>query len=224
MSLSKYFAVATLLSLGAAASSHAIASETESTGVAACTTGKSSVFRSAGHPAKSAMVSRHMMLKPLACKRLADNTRPMLASFVDVEGGKALVSGRAERAVEQIESARAHDTRAVTLNNLCVARTVLRQFAEARVACDAAVITAQRELDSRSSRWPGEARRLARKISATAYSNRAVMHWLAHDVLAAQGDYEQARKLAPKSLFVERNADLAARFPARIEVTATPVG
>jgi hypothetical protein len=224
MSLSKYFAVAALLSLGAAASSHAIASETESTGVAACTTGRATVFRSVGHPAKSALLSRHVQLKPLACKRLVDNTRPMLASFLDAEGGTALVRGHAVRAIQQIESAREHDGSAVLLNNLCVARTVLRQFAEARVACDAAVTTAQRELDSRNSRWAGEARRLARKVSATAFSNRAVMHWLAQDVLAAQGDYERARQLAPKSPFVERNVDLGARLPARIEVAPTPVG
>jgi hypothetical protein len=50
------------------------------------------------------------------------------------------------------------------------------------------------------------------------------MSWLSDDVLAAQGDIARASAIAPKANFVVRNAELAARLPARVEYASPPVG
>lgn len=223
MSFAKPFAVVALLSLAAAGSTNALASETESTGIAACTTGSAAVFRGPAHPAKSALFGRHVYLKPLACKKVADTAQPLLASFTDAVGGQALVRGQPERAIRQIEAPRMGGVTPLELNNLCVAHTVLRQWSDAQTACDAAVEAAVREQQT-EGRWPGARRRAINKVAATAFSNRAVMHWMSEDVVAAQGDYARARELAPKAVFVERNTDLSARLPARVEYATIPTG
>jgi hypothetical protein len=166
---------------------------------------------SVGHPGKSTLFPKAAKRGAVGCARPA-RIRLTLASFEDSTGGKALVSGRAERAIEQIYAKRSTQS-AQTLNNLCVAHTVLRQWAEAGDACDAAVTSAV----AKRANWkyrPGMSRLRVDTGAAVAYSNRAVMHWLSRDVVAAQQDLANARAIAPRASYVMRNSDVAASAPA----------
>ena len=92
---------------------------------------------------------------------------------------------------------------AQTLNNLCVAHTVLRQFDEALETCDAAVASANAK---RAEGYrPGVSRQMLDQSAAVAYSNRAVLHLLSRDTLAAQNDLASARAISPRAFYVMRN-------------------
>jgi hypothetical protein len=84
---------------------------------------------------------------------------------------------------------------------------VLRQFDDAIESCDAAVASANAQ---RSSRYrPGVSRRMLDESATAAYSNRAVLHLLSRDALAAQNDLAQARAISPKAFYVTRNSNAA---------------
>jgi hypothetical protein len=194
----------------------------DATGVEVCSSGKTVAIRAAGHPGKSTLMPRRDKQVPARCSASTAHSL-MLVSFVDAAGGEALTRGNLARAIRQLNEQDPGSSDVLALNNQCVAHTALRQWAEARSSCDAAVTAAaeQREV---LNRWPGERRRLANKVAAAVYSNRAVMNWLADDAAAAQGDFARAQAMAPKANFVVRNAELAARLPARVEYANLPVG
>jgi hypothetical protein len=167
-----------------------------------CESGKR-VNRSVGHPGKSTLFPQRDSVQ---CSRPV-RKRLTLATFETAPGGKALVSGRTERAIEQIYANSARPVSAQTLTNLCVAHTVLRQFDEALETCDAAVATANAK---RSGGYrPGVSRQMLDAGAAVAYSNRAVLHLLSRDTLAAQSDLASARALSPRAFYVMRNSDAA---------------
>jgi ethanolamine ammonia-lyase small subunit len=142
----------------------------------------------------------------------------VLASFVDTAGGKALVMGRTERAIEQIYAKRAEQTSPLTLTNLCVAHTVLRQWTEARDTCDAAVAIATANRSKLMFR-PGVSRTQLDMAASMAYSNRAVLNWLSRDALAAQNDLARARDISPKAFYVTRNERLSVDAPSLAQAT-----
>ena len=133
----------------------------------------------------------------------------MLASYTDARGGQALVNGRTQKALEQLAARKFKPYSILELNNQCVAHTVLRQWSEAKGACDATVAGA---LDKREGLGKafGGTRYSPGRILATAYSNRAVMHWLSNDEVAAHNDLAKARKLAPRAAYVLRNLNVTA--------------
>jgi hypothetical protein len=188
-----------------------------------CTAGKSAVIRVGGHPGKSTLLPRREIQVAARCTANTAKSGLMLVSFIDAAGGEALTKGNVARAIDQLGRQAPHTDETLALNNLCVAHTALRQWPDARSACDAAVTAAARNQSVRG-RWPGEERRLANRIAAAVYSNRAVMNWLSDNAMAAQGDFARARSMAPKAAFVVRNAELAARLPARVEYASLPVG
>jgi hypothetical protein len=53
--------------------------------------------------------------------------------------------------------------------------------------------------------WMSWARKRHNDYVALAYSNRAVLHWLANDQTSAEKDLAKAEALAPKADFVARN-------------------
>jgi hypothetical protein len=185
-----------------------VAGETKPLSPETCETANRS---SAGHPGKSALFPKAAKRGAVGCARPA-RIKLTLASFEDSAGGKALVSGRTERAIQQIYAKQTKPS-AQTLTNLCVAHTVLRQWAEAGDACDAAVASAV----AKRANWtyrPGMSRMQVDAGAAVAYSNRAVMHWLSRDVGAAQRDLASARAIAPRAIYVMRNSDAASTAPA----------
>jgi hypothetical protein len=151
---------------------------------------------------------------------VADARKPLiLASFTDAKGGQSLVDGRTERALEQIGAMRSVRRTSAELTNLCVAHTVLRQWSEASAACDAAVA---RALDMRADagyRFSSD-RRSADQGAGAALSNRAVLHWLSGETVAAHNDLARARDFLPGASFVAQNLEVAVGQPslARVQV------
>jgi hypothetical protein len=172
----------------------------------------------AGHPGKSIQLPQRAKEADSKCSRPA-RTRLVLASFVDTTGGKALVMGRTERAIEQIYAKRAVQKSSLTLTNLCVAHTVLRQWTEARDTCDAAIAVASANRTKLGFR-PRVSRTQLDTAASVAYSNRAVLNWLTRDALAAQNDLARARDISPKAFYVTRNERLSADAPALAQAMA----
>jgi hypothetical protein len=200
-----------LMSLGAAGSAHA--ADADSTSPGACKISKRAVYSRSGHPSKSLQLPRFETSE--TCK-LASTRALVLASFTDVTGGEALVGGKAERAIREIEAdAR---TSAEEQINLCVAHTALRNWTDAQVACDAAVNAADQARAKTRSGSPSQLRWADKRV-AVAYSNRAVLHWLARDTVAAYADLAHARTIEPKASFVLRNTELTVRVPAQLQLS-----
>ena len=173
-------------------------------------------------------------LSPRFLKLLADDGITTMGQLLELDdnawvrrtwgaGGKALTAGKVDRAMRELTQNTKGSSPVSLLNNLCVAHTVLREWDEARDSCDAAVAAAT-EQRAEARRWSSERRRLANKVAAAVYSNRAVMNWLSNDARAAQGDIARASSIAPKANFVVRNAELAARLPARVGQASQPAG
>ncbi len=201
MSSRKYLIAASALLLASLyAMAPVIAGETRPLVPESCESGKR-VNRAVGHPGKSALVPQRDSAQ---CSRPA-RKRLTLATFENAPGGKALVSGRTERAIEQIHAKTNVPVKVETLTNLCVAHTVLRQFDEALETCDAAVASANAKR-SRGFR-PGVSRQMLDAGASVAYSNRAVLHLLSRDTLAAQNDLASARAISPRAFYVMRNSD-----------------
>lgn len=190
--------------------------------VTTCSTGQNVLFRTVGHPGKTALFPARTLVSQGRCDSDTDD-KLMMVSFVDAAGGQALLTGRADRAIRQIFKPEDAASPVLAFSNLCVANTVLNRWEDALPACDAAVNAAERNKE-RYSRWPGEQRRLANKVAAAAYSNRAVMHWMADDAFKAQTDFARARTIAPKAAFVVRNAELSMRLPAQLRQEGGPTG
>ncbi len=167
----------------------------------------------AGHPGKSLLRPKRTAQDSVCTQ---DGAKPLiLASFTDARGGVALERGNTERAVELIHGRKYGRPSSAELTNLCVARTVLRQFDQAREVCDAALSRALADRASHDIRF-GASRIAANQAVAVAYSNRSVMHWLVGDAVAAHNDIVAARALAPLASFVSRNLELTERAPALV--------
>lgn len=167
--------------------------------------------RITGHPGRAAPVRKRVSQSSAACP--GAESRPLiLASFTDATGGPSLVRGDTERALEQIQ-ARKSKRSALMLTNQCVGHTVLRQWSEARSACDAAVDAANADRLRAGSRFESS-RRMATSNVAVAYSNRAVLNWLTEQEIAAHNDLAMARKLAPTARYVARNLLVTESLPS----------
>jgi hypothetical protein len=210
-----FIAAAVAATLGV--SSPVIAGDPSSLVLDSCTR-SFAMDRAAGHPGKSIAVPKRTGAVAQQCA--VDKRKPLiLASYLDARGGLALVRGRTERALEQIHARKSGPVSAAELTNQCVAYTVLRQWPEAGDACDAAVEGAllQREQANKLHYWD---RKRADAVTAAAYSNRAVMHWLSGDESAAQENLSSARRLSPNAAYVKRNLELAERGSALASAAA----
>ena len=151
----------------------------------------------------------------------ADDSRNFeLTAFSTGTAGTALLSGDYNTAIGQLQ--RAHVLKnETTATNSCVAYVVTRQLESARRACDAAVRDAQQEIASMpvTLSW---ARSEYRDYLALAYSNRAVLDWLANDASAAQSDMKKAAAVAPKAEFVARNQTALQSRAAVAQVSLVP--
>lgn len=180
--------------------------------------------RQAGHPGKSAVPRKRTVRQTEQCSTAL--RKPLiLASYTDARGGQALVNGRTELALELLYSKTFARSSAAELTNMCVGQTVLRQWPQAGDACDAAVTSALADLAG-TSRWPSAYRKAVQKAVGAAYSNRAVMHWLSGNEVAAHGDLVQAQNVTPDAYFVMRNLEVAERKPSLVRAAAeqSPIG
>ncbi len=137
----------------------------------------------------------------------------VMTVYTNGAGGPSLVMGDFGAAVSQVQHGRAaRATDVATLNtNKCVAYTMTAQLETAQTLCDAAVISARRDLSSAASATLWERPQLTEYL-AIAYSNRAVLHWLSSDAVAAARDLAEAVALSPHAEFVARNI-VALRSP-----------
>ena len=173
--------------------------------------------RHVGHPGKSILLPKGTKRASTPCSTSVQ--KPLvLASYLDARGGQALVDGRTQRALKQIYAKKSVRSSASELTNLCVAQTVLRDWSQASDACDAAVAGALSERANASKRL-GTDRKAADVGVGTAYSNRAVMHWLSGDEFAAHNDLSEARTFAPKASYVMRNLEVSVRDPSLARVS-----
>jgi hypothetical protein len=149
----------------------------------------------------------------------------ILASYTDARGGLALIRGRTELARELLSTKSLARASAAELTNLCVAQTVLRQLSRAGEACDAAVARALAERGS-GGQWPSAYREALLTSVSAAYNNRAVMHWLSGNDVAAHEDLVQAREFSPNASYVMRNREMTERGPSQVRtiVDQSPVG
>lgn len=165
-----------------------------------------------GHPGKAILLPKGEKRQESQYSRV--ERKPLvLASYTDSPGGIALVRGRTERALEQINAKTSNSSSISGLTNRCVAHTVLRQWSQAGDACDAAVVVAlEKRTDTRGL--------------AAAYSNRAVMHWLSRNEIAAQDDLVKARAFAPTASYIKRNLEVTERGVslARAADDRAPIG
>lgn len=215
-----FAASALLLASLCGAASPVIAADTKPLVPETCVAVKRTTVPS-GHPGKSIQLPKRAKDDAAQCSRPA-RKRLVLATYEDFTGGRALMAGRSERAIEKINAAWSKRPSAEALTNLCVAHTVLRQWPEARDNCDAAVATATASRAKLMYR-PGVSRTQLDTAASLAYSNRAVMHWLSHDTLAAQDDLASARSISPRAYYVMRNARLDLEMPSLAQAMSEAV-
>jgi hypothetical protein len=150
----------------------------------------------------------------------------VLTAYSNAVGGAEIISGNYAAAAEALRSQpglSAFDP-STTSNNRCVALAMIKQWDSARIACDQAVHDAQQE-----KAWLPSYQYWARKVKndylALALSNRAVLHWLSADAVAAANDLKKAESLSPKSDFVTRNRaalEYSHSSPAMAQVAVAP--
>jgi hypothetical protein len=126
----------------------------------------------------------------------------VMTAYINGAGGENLVKGRYETALAQARLGNPSDE--TTPTNKCVAYTMTGQLDSAKSACDAAVREARSDLMHASSSMLWRTQTL-QEFLAVAYSNRAVLHWLSKDAVAAARDLAEAAALTPKADFVARN-------------------
>ncbi len=130
-------------------------------------------------------------------------TKFVMTAFTESMGGKSLANGDFPAAVSQLKPGpRAADPAVDT--NKCVAYTMTGQFESAQSLCNTAVTSARRDLATLSPTMLWERDRMSEYL-AVAYSNRAVLHWLSKDAVAAARDLADAVALSPQADFVARN-------------------
>jgi len=134
--------------------------------------------------------------------RADEGERKLVLSFIeDGAGADALRAGEYAKAIKQINVHVLSGDEGARSTNLCVALIMVRQWDTARNTCNSAVTDAQLDIpDAAFGLRSGHDAALA-----LAYSNRAVLNFLAGRSEAAVRDVTRARKLSPQSPFVSQN-------------------
>jgi hypothetical protein len=183
----------------------------------------SSYSRNSRKPTQALQLALAAALLVGSAAHAADEPRTFeLTAFSNGTAGEALVSGKYNIALSELTHAHVLDSDSdTTSTNRCIAYVVTRQMEAARAACDAAVREAQRAITSMpvSMSW---ARSDYLDYLGVAYSNRAVLNWVANDTAAAQSDLKKAAKVAPKAAFVARNLTALQSHSTVAQVAVTP--
>jgi hypothetical protein len=152
----------------------------------------------------------------------ADEPRTFqLTAFSNGTAGESLASGDYNTAIRELTTHIYSLDPDSANTNRCVAYTVTRRLEAARSACDTAVRAAQQAISSLpvSMSW---ARSDYRDYLALAYSNRAVLNWIANDASAAQSDLKKAAAAEPKAPFVARNLTALQSHSTVAQVAVAP--
>lgn len=132
-----------------------------------------------------------------------ESNKFVMTAYTNGPGGDKLVSGDFETALVETQKGHIWDDDTLPTNK-CVAYTMTGQFAAAQSQCDRAVRQAKTDLRHTGPSMLWKASEL-QEFLAIAYSNRAVLHWLSKDAVAAANDLAEAAALTPKAAFVARN-------------------
>jgi len=140
----------------------------------------------------------------------------VLTAYGSAPGGKDLLRGHYPAAVQQLRSDGRHalEPAAVSANS-CVAFAMTQRWRAAQDACDAAVRDA-RDVRLGAAPWTESATISTDRALAAAYSDRAVMRWMAGDAQGAHADLERARTFAPQAGFVLRNVRALRAHPSAV--------
>ena len=182
----------------------------------------SSSSRNSRKPAQALQLALAAALLVGSAAHAADEPRTFeLTAFSNGAAGASLASGDYNTAVRELSAHTISLDRDLATTNRCVAYTVTRQMEAARSACDTAVREAQQAIISLpvSMAW---ARSDYRDNLALAYSNRAVLNWIANDTGAAQSDLKKAAAADPKASFVARNLTALQSHSTVAQVAVTP--
>jgi hypothetical protein len=179
------------------------------------------VFRTEGHPGKSAPFLRQEIAPSSQC---ANAPSPLyLTVFTDAPGGTVLLEGDYANAIAEIRKLnRIPAVTSLHVTNLCVAQIAAREWVDARRTCDAAIDAARRDRVRAPSGLIGTRSRY-KDFVAVAYSNRAVLSLLSANLAAGEDDLLRAQKVAPRAQFVKLNL-AATRLvrEARVMARTTP--
>lgn len=179
--------------------------------------------RRANSPLRPRALGAGLALTLLSGAALADGAhRFVFTAYSDAAGGADIVAGHYSTALEELKSypditdldPSATDT------NRCVAYTMTLKWQEAHAACDAAVRAARNQRIEQPS-WLSWIPASGDDDLALAYANRAVMHWLAHDDVAAREDLAKAQEFSPRSAFVAQNV-AALKGHSAVALAAAP--
>jgi hypothetical protein len=163
--------------------------------------------RHKGMLAKSATAVAIASVLSVAAAHASDvASSPMvLTAYENAAGGESVLKGQYDAALKDIKRDRSMGSTAYSAKqtNLCVTYAVMKQIADAKIVCDAAVKSARYDRLSSQRYSPGTVRENA--YVAIAYTNRAVVHILAKDMESAKSDLARAKALAPTAEFVSKN-------------------
>ena len=140
----------------------------------------------------------------------------VLSGYEEQAAGADLLAGRYGKVIEELgpRGARFAGEEIAASTNLCIAYIMSANWDAARSTCDEAVALAELDVSARDL----PSREAHAEQVALAYSNRAVLDWLADRRASAVDDLSKAHVLAPASLFVSEN--LAAFASRRLPVLA----
>jgi hypothetical protein len=129
----------------------------------------------------------------------------VLTAYGSAPGGEDLLNGRYPAAVQQLRVNGSHALQPAAVSaNSCVAYAMTLHWRAAQGACNAAVRDA-RNARLAAAPWTESATISTDRALAAAYSDRAVMRWMAGDAHGAHADLERARSFAPQAGFVLKN-------------------
>lgn len=151
----------------------------------------------------------------------AATSQPLvLTAYINGPAGEMLSEGQYKDAVDVLARQKHFPFATPTMKatNRCVAYTITKDLAKAKVACDQAVRAAQSQRPYANSDI--NAYRYYRQDLAIAYANRSVVRWLEKDGVNAAEDLAKARQLAPKADFIARNLEAVQSRRAVAQVTA----
>jgi tetratricopeptide (TPR) repeat protein len=123
----------------------------------------------------------------------ADELTYTMTTIVDASHGDQVAAGKYDRAIKKLSASSSKNDAFFKATNLCVAYTKVGNFADAVVACDAAVEKAKSmEYEKRSQISRRFQVKTRKTYLALALTNRGVLHAVSGDVELAQQAFSEA--------------------------------
>jgi len=116
-----------------------------------------------------------------------------MTTIIDASYGDQVAAGKYDKAIDKLSASNSKNDAFFKATNLCVAYTKTGNFAEATIACDAAVDKARRmDFEKRSQVSRRFQVKTRKSYLAMALTNRGVLHAVTGDVELAQEAFSEA--------------------------------